>query len=139
MAERAGLELAEREFFQIVAQAAFCNPFREQRFDLDAKIIGHAVEPFSELHLDELTGVVCARIKKFDESGLGTLRRYGARDRELMQTVFLFELYHHYYQEFDQLILAQVKAGSQSLRVEFAAEALGRMRQRGITSVESER
>jgi DNA-binding NtrC family response regulator len=139
MESKSSLETAEREFFQLIVQAAFSNPFRESRHELDAKIVGHSVEPFSEAHLDELKSALRARIQKLDARGLGSLNRHPSRDRDLMQTVFLFQLFHDYYLAFDQLILDQAKAGLQSSRVDFAAEALGRMRQRGITAAAAER
>lgn len=139
MPSTAALEPAEREFFQVVVQTAFCNPFSERRTELDAMIVGHRVEPFSEAHLDEFTGVIRERVKRLDERGLGELRRYPSRDRDLMRTVFLFELFHEYCKRFDQLILAQAKSGPQTVRVEFAREALGRMSRRGIGGVEATR
>src|SRR5438128_10909009 len=117
MATNPRLEPPEREFFQLIANAAFCNPFSETRAELDSQIVGHPVAPFSEAHLDELTSVVRARLKKLEERGLMDLRRFPAAEQELMQTAFLFELFHEYLKEFDQLILAQVKMGAQSVRV----------------------
>ena len=65
------IEPADREFFAVVAQTAFCNPFSEQRPELDASIVGHPVEPLSEAHLDEMTQVISARVQKLEAAGPG--------------------------------------------------------------------
>ncbi|MGC3957117.1 MAG: sigma 54-interacting transcriptional regulator [Verrucomicrobiota bacterium] len=139
MATQATLNPADREFFAIVAETAFCNPFSERRPQLDAQIVGHAVAPYSEAHLTELTQIVSQRIAKLEADGIADVRRFTAVERELMQTVFLFEIFHQFYQEFDQLIIAQVQAGATSLPVKFASTALSRMRARGIGAEESAR
>lgn len=133
------LEPADREFFAVVVQIAFCNPFSENRLALDAKILGHPVGQSPEEHLDEFTAIITARVQKLAAQGLADVRRYAAADRELIQTVYLFETYHQYCRDFDQLILDQVKLGTQSAPVKFAGNALKQMRLRGIGAAESAR
>jgi DNA-binding NtrC family response regulator len=139
MALRAQIEAADREFFTVVAQTAFCNPFSEHRTELDARIIGHPVELYSEAHLDEMTQVISRRVQKLEARGLGDVRKYAAADRDLMQTVFLFELFHASCRAFDQLILDQVRLGAQPAPVKFAGEVLGQMHRRGIDAAEAVR
>src|SRR6267142_3703820 len=134
-----GIEAEERQFFELIAQTAFANPFSAERADLDAKIVGHSVDVFSDAHVDELTGVITTRVQKLETEGKADLRKYPAADRRLMQTVFLFELYHQHYKDFDQLILDQVRLGTQSVPVKFAAEALSQMRHRGISGPDAVR
>jgi DNA-binding NtrC family response regulator len=139
MGKRAHIEPANREFFTLIAQTAFCNPFSEQRSELDARIVGHAVEPFSEAHLDEVTRAISSRVEKMESEGLADVRKYSGADHELMQTFFLFELFHVYCRAMDQLILDQVKLGAEPAPVKFAGELLERMRRRGIGAAESAR
>ncbi len=139
MASSVRLEPSDREFFEIVFQIAFCNPFSEHRLELDAKLLGHRVGRFPEEHLDEFSSVITARVQKLQAQGLADVRRYSAADHDLMQTVFLFETYHQFCRDFDQLILDQVKLGSQSALVKFANAALTRLRDRGIGAAESAR
>lgn len=139
MALRVRIEPGDRDFFNVVAQTAFCNPFSEQRPVLDARIVGHPVEPFSEAHLDEMTQVMSRRVRELETRGLADVRKYSAADRDLMQTVFLFELFHASCRAFDQLILDQVRLGGQSAPVRFAGEVLGQMRRRGIEAAEAVR
>jgi DNA-binding NtrC family response regulator len=139
MATEARIESSDREFFEVVFQTAFCNPFSEHRLELDAKILGHPVGRSSEEHLDEFSSVISARLQKLESQGRADVRRYLGADRDLMQTVFLFEIYHQFCRDFDQLILDQVKLGAQSASVKFAGEALAQMRKRGLGAAESAR
>lgn len=139
MTASAKIESADRDFFEIVAQTAFCNPFSARRVELDTSIVGHPTDPLAEGHLEEFTRTVSARVQKLDARGVGDLRRYGARDRALMRTVFLVELFHLYCRNFDDLILAQVKAGAESVPVKFAGEVLARMVGRGLEPAEAVR
>jgi len=92
MAPANGIGPADRQFFELIAQTAFCNPFSDHRAELDAKIVGHPADVFSDAHVDELTAVITSRVRKLEADGKTDLRRYPAADRRLMQTVFLFEL-----------------------------------------------
>jgi DNA-binding NtrC family response regulator len=139
MAAEFRIDSTDREFFEVVSQIAFCNPFSAHRYELDAKILGHPVGRSLEEHLDEFSSVISARVQKLEARGCTDVRRYSAADRDLMQTVFLFDTYHQCCRDFDQLILEQVKLGAQSVPVKFAVEALAQMRKRGIGAAESAR
>jgi DNA-binding NtrC family response regulator len=130
---------SDREFFELIARIAFCNPFTDERPALDARIVGHRVELFAEAHLDEMTQIISARVQKLKERGVADVRKYSATDRALMQIVFLFEIYHQFYDEFDKLILDQVRLGTEPAPVRFASEVLERMRRRGIAAEEAVR
>ena len=139
MATRTRIEPADREFFAVVSQTAFCNPFSEERVELDARIVGHPADVFSEAHLDEMTQIICGRVQKLEAGGLADVRKYSGAERELMQTVFLFELFHVFCREMDQLTREQVKLGAEPATVKFAGDLLGRMHRRGIGAAESAR
>jgi DNA-binding NtrC family response regulator len=139
MAAEVRIESSDREFFEVVFQIAFCNPFSEHRLELDAKILGHPVGRSPEEHLDELSSAISARVQKLEAQDRADVRRYSGTDRNLMQTVFLFDTYHQFCRNFDQLILDQVKLGAQSAPGKFAGDALVRMRKRGIGAAESAR
>ncbi|MBI4324191.1 MAG: hypothetical protein HY674_02915, partial [Chloroflexi bacterium] len=48
MASPVRIESADREFFELIAQAAFSNPFSEERAELDQRIVGRRISPFFE-------------------------------------------------------------------------------------------
>ncbi len=137
MAARPRLDPGDREFFELIASIAFCNPFTDERPALDARIVGHPVELFAEAHLDEMTRLISARVQKLEEQEMADVRKYSAEDRALMQIVFLFEIYHQFYRQLDQLILDQVRLGTEPAPVNFATEVLARMEQRGIGAEEA--
>lgn len=133
------LDPADRDFFSLVAQTAFCNPFSARRAELDAALVGHPIEPLLERHLNEMVSVVSDRLRKCERQGHGGLRSFAPQDRDLMQVVYLFEIYHLYCRQFDELILEQVRLGADSAPVGFASEALQKMRERGIPAAEAVR
>lgn len=139
MANRSRLTPADREFLGLVSQTAFCNPFSEQRAQLDSQIVGYPVEPLTERHMEDMTRIIAARIRRLESAGLADVRRYTGAERYLMQSVFLFEIYHRFRRDFDQLILDQERSGGPSAPVRFATEALEQMQRRGFALTEAAR
>src|SRR5258708_26813189 len=137
MASLSTISSDDRPFFELIAKTAFCNPFSDERAEFDAQIVGHPVDVFAESHLNEFTAVISKRVQKLEEEGGADARKYAGRDRNLMQTVFLFEVFHRFCHDFDRLILDQVRLGDQSAPVHFANDLLALMRRRGIASKEA--
>src|SRR6476646_12162756 len=79
MATKLRIDGAQRQFFELVAQIAFCNPFSKERPELDAKLVGHAVDVFSEKHPEELTGAMSEHIGKLEKQGLADVRKFSAQ------------------------------------------------------------
>lgn len=79
------------------------------------------------------------RIKKLERSGLSSIEHFQTKDQEALRFVFLFEIYHRFMEQFDQLILEQIAAGAESIIVPFAVDALAALRQRGFTPGEATR
>jgi transcriptional regulator with AAA-type ATPase domain len=128
---------ADLEFFQWVAGAAFANPFSEQRLDLDRKIAGQFRNEDERTRF--LRRSVSERVAKLEVQGLADLRRFSGEERELMQNVFLFEVYHHFYELLDAHIGVQEKAGDTPAPVAFGVDALARLGKRGFSSEDSKR
>lgn len=131
------LQPADREFFKTVAQAAFTNPFSQARIDLDRTIAGtDAAMPW-----DDLVELATSRIREclsvLRKSGRDDLRRYGGEDRELLRTVFLFDIYHRYRSRFDDFILKQQAAGDTPIPLPFARELLSLLADLGLNEAES--
>src|SRR6476661_8465189 len=70
MAIKLRIESAQRQFFELVAQIAFCNPFSKERPELDAKLVGHPVDVFSEKHPEEITRALSEQIARLEKQGL---------------------------------------------------------------------
>src|SRR6266550_4784620 len=116
------MDAMDREFWLLISQAAFSNPFSEQRYDLDLKIAG-SFEGEAE-RVARLKKAVCDRVQHLERQGQAHLRHFAGTEREVMRIGFLFESFHRFYEEFDELILQQTKAGETSCRVPFASDAL---------------
>src|SRR5262245_14129723 len=106
----------------MISHAAFTNPFSDQRYELDLKIAGHFDGGPQRVEL--LKKVVCERVQILEAQGKAEIRHYSGAEREVMRNGFLFEVFHRFCHEFDQLIIDQNKAGDASCRVHFAPEAL---------------
>src|SRR4051812_13653049 len=139
MSPTASIPAKDRPFFEVMAQVAFCNPFSEERAALDAQLVGHPVDVFAEKHPEKLTRVISEHISRLEARGLADVRKYGARDRPLMQTVFLFECFHRFCDDIDWLIADQIKLAGESAPVNFADDILALMRRRGIGANEAAR
>src|ERR1051326_2633521 len=99
---RIALDETDREFWLLISQAAFTNPFSEQRYDLDLKIAGR-VEGEAE-RVELLKKAVSARVQHLENHGQADLGHFSGSERDVMRIGFLFEVFHRFYQEFDQLI-----------------------------------
>jgi DNA-binding NtrC family response regulator len=138
MAMKPHIPPADRQFFQWVADAAFANPFSEERQELDLKIIGRQFKDESERGTF-LMEAVTTRVEKLREAGRATLRFYAGPDRELMRHVFLFEAYHRCWDKLDQIILNQSQEDDRPVPVPAARDTLGLLAQRGFTAQEAVR
>jgi two-component system, NtrC family, response regulator HydG len=139
MTANLSLTPADRDFFRTVAQAAFTNPFSQTRIQLDRTIAGTD----AAMSWDDLVELATTRIKDrlapLTKAGRDDLKRYGAEDRELLRTVFLFDIYHRYRLKFDDFILKQLAAGDTPIAVPFAGELLARIAAIGLDEAESHR
>jgi hypothetical protein len=128
------LTTEEREFFAMVAQAAFANPFGEERTELDRRITGTSASG-DEL-VERVVAAVAERLHRLDAAGKGNLRVYDGRDAEILSTAFLFDVYHRFRGEFDAFILRQVKSDT-PCTVPFARDLFGLLANRGFAREET--
>src|SRR5262245_54097165 len=135
MAVRTTIHPQDREFVQWVSSAAFVNPFSEERYELDLKIAGQFKN--EDERGEFLTRAVSDRVRRLEGQGHATLRAYAGDERELMRNVFLFEVFHRFYGQLDQVIVDQTKAGDDPVRVGFAPDALALLAGRGFSPAES--
>lgn len=135
MNEAAKLSDEDRAFFRLVAEAAFSNPFGDERAAMDLKIIGPSARQVSaERALQKMMTTVASRVAQLDTAGHGDARRFAGEDRKLVETAFLFDAFHQLIDAFDRLILDQIKAGDTALPAPFATSARSLMTRRGFTA-----
>lgn len=126
------LSAEERAFFTMVYQAAFANPFGELRERLDKKIASHFPGVERGAAGDRYIREITRRVEDLDGEGRGQLFSFKGRDRTIIKTVFLFDVFYKYRGKFDRLIEQQMDLGDESVRVDFADQAMEMIRKRGI-------
>lgn len=115
---------SERHFFSLVQQAVHANPFSSHRSRVDKEIAGFFPGTTDDRGLEEAIAQVRNHIKKLENENRATITRYGHRDRELLTSAFLFDLFHRLTDRLDGLIVDQLQAGDRSLPAPFATEAI---------------
>jgi DNA-binding NtrC family response regulator len=131
------LALEDREFFALVAQATFSNPFSEQRETLDRQMAGEG-KPH-ELWIDRAIERVRERITRLEREKALHANAYSEEDGELLKSACLFDAFHRYLDAFDQLILKQIETGDESCPVNFAGELLELLSRWGFSRSEAVR
>src|SRR5262245_43148000 len=113
----ASLEDSDRRFFARVAQAAFANPFSQEREQLDAEL--SELAPDDPAVLRKLAQRLAGRLDKLGHGAPVRLERYRGDDRELMFAALLFHVFHRYLDDIDKLIELEEKESS-APKVRFA-------------------
>ena len=133
------LSTQDRDFFASLGQAIFMNTFGEEREALLGRVSpGHAGEA---LHLDPkfyaFVAEVNRRIDRLDHRGRTTIQQFADRDGEVMQPVFLYQVYHRYVAELDAVIQKQLGMKDAATPVSFAEALIADLGQRGFTEEQS--
>lgn len=128
------LNASDREFFGLVSRAAFTNPFSDQRLEIDRAI--SQSEPgatWVEVRPDAIIEV-CRRITELDGGKVACMDDFHAADRQIIEHLFLFDVFHQFNIDFDKLIDEQTSAGEKLLKVTFAGKAIAKLRARGFSA-----
>ncbi len=131
------LATEDREFFALLAEVIFSNPFSFDRERLE-RTLGLT----ANLHPDEhYYAAVIPRLEqcmaKLEKQGITTIKHVQGKDRELFEYACLFRIYHHYVDRFDEHIQHQIEHGDMPARVDFASELLADLMTRGFGETES--
>ncbi len=130
------LNRKEKDFFLILKETAFINPFSLRRQELNRKIAG-IKDLAGEQLLRKMISTVTDRIKRLETEEKDDLRLYTGEEREVMRIALLFDIYHRFIDDFEGLIKEQVGAGDTSCPVPFSKKALALIRKRGFNAGEA--
>lgn len=130
--KKASLNSEELSFFKTVYNAAFANPFSDLREKLDIKIAGLFPSASRREGIDQSIQEVGHRIRVLEEQGRANINAFEGHEREIITIVFLFDVFHKFRDDFDQLIKDQIKAGETSIRVPFAESAMRMLYEKGF-------
>lgn len=121
----------------MVLQAAFSNPFSDARLSLDLQIS----EADHNLTRPDITNRVIAEVNQqllmVEKSGATKASHFTGSDAELMHTVYLFEIYHQFLDDFDRHILQQIQVGDRPHPVQFAQKAMSAFYRRGFSELDA--
>jgi transcriptional regulator with AAA-type ATPase domain len=130
------LSPADRDFYALVSEAAFANPFGEERDRIDRNVARAPRGADRTEVLDRLLVRVRGRLRELSAS---EKRRLPEPDRTLVEQAVLFDLFHRYMEAFDALIQEQVARGARRAAVTFGDEALRAIASAGFDAAESRR
>lgn len=127
------------DFFRMVADAAFSNPFSDQRVEVDRRIVGAADDVDWHDMLVPLLESLAKHIHDLQKEGGLVVDRTGPPDVQAVTVGVLFHVFHQYIDHFDQLIEDQINAGDESLRAPFAFQCLEKLVGYGFTQADAGR
>jgi len=137
MQQKAQLSAQERDFFRMVNQAVFANPFSDERVRIDAMIAqsGPAADSSEIVELSQKA--ISRSVEKLTRQKKADIGRYRGQDRILVRNVFLYDFFNCFIDRFDGLIMDQIAAGDTPLKVIFAREAFAHLENKGFSGQES--
>lgn len=130
--KKAILNSEERHFFKTVHDAAFANPFSDLREKLDIKIAGLFPSATRRESKDLCIQEIDRRIKALESQGRANLNAFQGQDKKIITIVFLFDVFHKFRDDFDQLIKEQIQAQDTSVTVPFAERAMHMLHTKGF-------
>jgi len=125
---------ADRDFLRLLAEAGATNPFSDEYYRLQLKIAGCDASVPAEEKYKRIVARVSQEVRRMDAAGSIDVQRYGDNDRQLLSYAIMFDVYHRFLPDLDELIAAQLKARDCSIPVPFANEVLQMLRQRGFSA-----
>ncbi|UCF90232.1 MAG: sigma-54-dependent Fis family transcriptional regulator, partial [Desulfobacterales bacterium] len=117
MGTRSRLSPEERDFFTLVNQAVFANPFGDARVNIDLKIAGLFPGVSGQERIDKAIDEIAHMIARLEREGRADINQYSGRDRRLIENSFLYDFFHKFIDRFDQHIREQIEAGEKPLHV----------------------
>jgi len=126
------LNSKESFFFKTVYNAAFANPFSSLREKLDLKIAGLFPSASRRESIDLCIKEVDQRIKRLEAQNRSDINLFEGQDKNIIEVVFLFDLFHKFRDDFDKLIEEQIKAEDTPVKVPFAEHAMHLLKVKGF-------
>ncbi len=139
MARNLAISPDEKEFFLVLKETAFINPFSPKRQELNRKIAGTTGPKnlTGENLLRKMINSVSERIKLIESEKRGDLRLYTGEDRETIRVALLFDTYYQFIDDFEALIKEQIKVGDDPCPVPFSNKVFALLEQRGFNTEQS--
>ncbi|MEE9369816.1 MAG: sigma 54-interacting transcriptional regulator [Pontiella sp.] len=115
------------DYFKMVAEAAFSNPFSEKRVEVDRRIVGaREGTSWKEMQVPLLQSLD-TNIQELEKVGRIVVAPDEGKDAEALAVSILFYVYHQYAEQFDLLIEEQITAGDESCHAPFAFQCMEKL------------
>jgi len=131
MTQNNRLSEEQRNFFSLVSDAIYTNPFSDIRHIIDVRIAGLFPDVHEANLIDKTIEEVKRRLSEIERKG-GDIKTFQGRDRSLVENAFLFDFFYRYRERFDTLILEQLASDDIPVRVSFARDAIASLKSRGF-------
>ncbi len=132
------LNSEDRQFFSLLAEIIFSNPFSPERSKVEA-LLGRTAASYFHPDEHQLVMVIPAleyRLGILAEQGITKIVDVAEPDRPLLQYAFLYLVYHNFTDQFDDLIRAQMDLGKQPATVPFFQDLASVLTGHGFTDKE---
>lgn len=123
----------EHEFLELVSSAAFANPFSDDRTRLNLAMSGLSKGATQEEVLDGMMGRVAVFLERLHKDGKDDVHAVTGPDHIILEKAHLFNIFHQFMHQFDELIQEQIKSGDVSCPVPFANDALDLLKKNGFS------
>ena len=131
------LSTENRDYFQLARRGVLVNPFSPERQEIYRELSGH--NEIAEINdmVPAITRELGKRIGQLDSRSIATISDFAEHDRDLVRYVFLFNIYNHYFEQFDASIDQKNGDPDSSNQVPFAEDVLKLIIQRGLNKKEA--
>jgi transcriptional regulator with AAA-type ATPase domain len=116
---------ADREFFAILADVVYGNPFDPQRAALISRLSSGAKPGDPITDREALVRIVAPRLEPYLRAGTPDTAGLSEADQRLLEPAFLYICYHRAVPHLNTLIERQAAKGGEPLAVSDADEAIG--------------
>jgi transcriptional regulator with AAA-type ATPase domain len=130
---------SDRDFLQLLAEAAATNPFSDEYFQLQLKIAACDGSEPAEEQYRKVVARVSDEVQRMEAAGSINVRQYSGRDSLLLRDAIMFDVFHRFLPSLDQLIADQLITADRSMPVTFADEVLRLLIRRGFSAEEARR
>ncbi len=136
MTDKIELQPEDRDYFRVLTEFAFRNPYEKEALKLAYKVVGGKY-PAGEQLRNRVHETVQVRINKVTFNEQFTWKHFSGEDRFLVRHALMHDSYYRCYAKFDDLIIKQIREDLSDHAVPFAQETLALMQKRGFSAGDS--
>jgi len=121
------------EFYKMVSEAAFSNPFTDRRVEVDRRIVGASDGTSWQDTRAQLLKTLSRHLHELEKTGNFKVKADGNTEERAIAVSVLFHVFHQYMDRFDGLIRQQISTGDESCRAPFAFQCMEKLVQYGLS------